>query len=158
MTTSKVHNLYRCTCMLRYTLQWKIHCLCFILPPVLSSIGQHSDGVVSVALEASESSLSCSWITELQGELTTSVRTICHTSDVEAVGSWAWTSPLPCHPETWGIYVLNSDISGSGRGWRWYSVTNYSKLYESLHNMCLPLAGRETILGVLVSFIWPPSE
>ena len=89
VTTSKVHNLYRCTCMLRYTLQWKIHCLCFILPPVLSSSGNHSDGVVSVALEVSESGLIYCWVTELQEGLTTSLRTIGHSGGVEAVGSWA---------------------------------------------------------------------
>ena len=75
--------------MLRYTLQWKIHCLCFILPPVLSSIGHHSDGVVCVALEVSEGGLSCCWVTELQGGLTTSLRTVGHSGGVEAVGSWA---------------------------------------------------------------------
>ena len=72
--------------MLRITLQWKKLCP---LPPVFSSSGHHSDGVVRVTLEASESGLSCCWVTELQEGLTTSLRTIGHTGGVEAVGSWA---------------------------------------------------------------------
>ena len=56
---------------------------------MFSSSGYNSDGVVSVALEASEGGLSCCWVTELQGGLITSFRTVGHTSGVEAVGSWA---------------------------------------------------------------------
>ena len=55
---------------------------------MLSSSGYHSDGVVRVALEASESGLSCCRVTELQGGLITSFRTVGHTSGVEAVGNW----------------------------------------------------------------------
>ena len=73
--------------MLRYTLQWKIHCHCYFLAPVLSSSGHHSDGVVSVAMEVSESGLSCCWVTELQEGLTTSLRMVGHSGRVEAVGN-----------------------------------------------------------------------
>ena len=139
-----------------YTLQWKIHCHCYTLPPVFSSGGYHSDGVVCVALEASEDGLICCWVTEVQGGLTTSLRTVGHTGGVEAVGSWAWTSPLPWYPDTWCIHEPSSDISGSSRSWRWCSVTNYNKLYKMHRDMCLPLAGRKTILGALVLLIWPP--
>ena len=74
--------------MLRYTLQWQIHCPCYTLPPVLSSSGHHSDGVVCVALEVSESGLSCCWVNELQGGIATSLKTVGHSGGVEAVGSW----------------------------------------------------------------------
>ena len=67
-----------------YTWQWKKHCP---LPPVFSSSGHHSDGVVCVTLEAGEGGLSCCWVTELQGGLTTSLRTVGHSGSVEAVGS-----------------------------------------------------------------------
>ena len=46
-----------------------------------------TDGVVGITLEVSESGLGCCWVTELQGEFTTSLRTIGHTSGVEAVRS-----------------------------------------------------------------------
>ena len=62
---------------------------CYTFPPVFSSSGQHNDGVVCVTLEVSESDLSCCWVTELQGGLTTSLRTVGHTGGVEAVWSWA---------------------------------------------------------------------
>ena len=75
--------------MQKYTLQWNRHCHCYILCLVFSSSGHHSDGVVSVALEVSESGLSCCWVTELQGGLTTSLRMVGHSGGVEAVGSWA---------------------------------------------------------------------
>ena len=64
-----------------------MHFPCYTIPPVFSSSGHHNDGVVSVALEVSESGLSCCWVTELQGGLTTSLRIVGHTSGVEAVGS-----------------------------------------------------------------------
>ena len=70
---------------LSFTLQWKEHCP---LPPVSSNSGHHSDSVVCVALEASEGGLSCCWVTELQGGLTTSLRMVGHSGGVEAVGSW----------------------------------------------------------------------
>ena len=73
--------------MLRYTLQWKIHCHYF-LAPVPSSSGHHSDGVVCVALEVSESGLSYCRVTELQEGLTTSLRMVGHSGGVEAVGNW----------------------------------------------------------------------
>ena len=74
-------------CMgLRFTLQLKKH---GPLSPMSSCSGHYSDGVVCVALEASESGLSCCWVPELQGGLTTSFRTIGHSGGVEAVGSWA---------------------------------------------------------------------
>ena len=56
---------------------------------VLSSSGHHSDGVACVTLEVSESDLSCCWVTELQGGLTTSLRMVGHMGGVETVGSWA---------------------------------------------------------------------
>ena len=71
---------------LRFTLQLKKHTF---LPPVLSSSGHHSDGVVCVTLEASEDDLSSCWVTELQGGLTTSLRMVGHSGGVEAVGSWS---------------------------------------------------------------------
>ena len=74
--------------MLMSTLQWKIHCHCYTLSPVLSSSGHYSDGVVSVTLEVSESGLSCCWVTELQGGLTTSLKMVGHIGGIEAVGSW----------------------------------------------------------------------
>ena len=74
--------------MLRYTLQWKIHCHCYFLAPVPSGSGHHSNGIVSVALKVSESSLSCCWVTELQGGLTTSLRMVGHSGGVEAAGNW----------------------------------------------------------------------
>ena len=63
--------------------------MCYHLPPVFSSSDQHSDVVVCVALEFIniEAGLSCCWVTELQGRLTTSLRTIGHSGGVEAVGS-----------------------------------------------------------------------
>ena len=54
---------------------------------MLSSSGHHSDGIVCVALEVSESDLSCCWITELQGGLTTSLRTIGHTVVLKQLGA-----------------------------------------------------------------------
>ena len=56
---------------------------------MLSSSGHHSDGVAYVTLEASESGLSCSWVTELQGGIAISLRMVGHSGGVEAVGSWA---------------------------------------------------------------------
>ena len=109
----------------RYTL-WKENYPCYTLPPVFSSSGHHSDGVVCVALEVSESDLSCCWVTELQGGLTTSLRTVGDMSCAEAVMNWAWTSPLPCYPDTWGPCELNSDISGSRRGWGDTVIINYT--------------------------------
>ena len=61
----------------------------YTVPSVFSSSGHHSDGVVCVTLEVSESGLSCCWVTELQGGLITSLRTVGHSGHVEAVGSWA---------------------------------------------------------------------
>ena len=52
------------------TLLWKVNCPCYTLPPIFSSSGHHSDGVACVALDVSESGLSCCWVTELQGGLT----------------------------------------------------------------------------------------
>ena len=53
-----------------------------------SSNGHHSDGVVCVVtLEASESDLSCCWVTELQGGLTTSLRMVGNSGGVEVVGN-----------------------------------------------------------------------
>ena len=75
--------------MMRNTLSWKSHCPCDTLTSVYSSSGHHSDGVCCVALEVSEGGLSCCWVTELLGGLTTSLRTVGHSSGVEAVGSWA---------------------------------------------------------------------
>ena len=100
---------------------WKKSCTwwckeCNILPPVLSSSGHHSGSVVCIALVDIEGGLSCCWVTELQGGLTTSLRTVGHSSGVEVVGSLTGTGPLPCYPDTWGTYNLSSDISGSGRG------------------------------------------
>jgi len=66
-----------------------MHCHCYTLSPVLSSSGHHSDGVVCVALEASEDGLSCRWLSELQGGLSTSLRMVGHTGGTEAAGSWA---------------------------------------------------------------------
>ena len=63
--------------------------LCYTLPPVFSSSGHHSDSVVCVTLEVSENGISCCWVTELQGGLTTSLRMVGHSGGVEAVGSWA---------------------------------------------------------------------
>ena len=70
---------------LRFTLQSKKHTF---LPPVCSSSGHYSDNVVCVTLEVSEDGLSCCWVTELQGGLTTSLRMVGHSGGVEAVGSW----------------------------------------------------------------------
>ena len=55
---------------------------------VLSS-GHHSGGVACAALEFSESGLSCCWVTELQGGLTTSLGMVGYSGGVDAVGSWA---------------------------------------------------------------------
>ena len=71
---------------LSFTLQLKKHTS---LSPVSSSSGHHSDNVVRVTLEVSEVGLSCCWVTELQGGLTTSLRMVGHSGGVEAVGSWA---------------------------------------------------------------------
>ena len=68
------------------TLQWKEHCT---FPPVFFGSGHHSDGVVCVAVEVSESGLRCCWVTELQRGLATSLRTVGHSGGVEAVRSWA---------------------------------------------------------------------
>ena len=70
--------------ILRCTFQEKE---CYTLPPVSTSSGHHSDGVVCVALEVSEDGVSCYWVTELQGGLTTSLRMVGHSCGVEAVGS-----------------------------------------------------------------------
>jgi len=75
--------------MLSHTLQWSKHCPCYTLFPVSSSSSHHSDGVVCVALESSESGLICCWVTELQGGLNTSLWTVGHSGGVEAIGSWA---------------------------------------------------------------------
>ena len=75
--------------IIHYTLLWKENCPYYTLPPVFSSSGHHSDGVVSVALEVSESGLSCCWVTELQEGLTTSLRMVGDMGGVETVGSWA---------------------------------------------------------------------
>ena len=72
--------------MLSFTLYWKKG---RPLPPVSSSSGHHSDGVVYVTLEVSESGLSCCWVTELQRGLTTSLRTVGYSGGVEAVGTRA---------------------------------------------------------------------
>ena len=72
---------------IQYTLLWKVHCPCYTLALVFSSSGYHSDGVACVVFEVSESSLSCCWVTELQGGLTTSLRMVGHSGGVEAVGS-----------------------------------------------------------------------
>ena len=69
---------------LRFTLQLKKHTS---LSPIFSSSGCYSDGVVCVTLEVSEDGLSCCWVTELQGGLTTSLRTVGHSGGVEAAGS-----------------------------------------------------------------------
>ena len=87
------------------------------LSPVFSSSSHHSDGIVYVALEVSQNGLSCCWVTELQVGFTTSLRTVGHMGHVEAVRNWTWTSPLPCHSDTWGIYELSSDLIGGWRGW-----------------------------------------
>ena len=79
--------LYEKSTANQYTLLWKIHCHCYTLPPVISSSGHHSDGVAHVALEVSESCLSCCWVTELQGGPTTFLRMVGHSGSVEAVGS-----------------------------------------------------------------------
>ena len=65
-----------------------MHRHCYTLPPVFSSNGHYSDGVVCVTLEVSEGGLSCCWVTELQGGLTTSLSMVGHMGGVEAVGSW----------------------------------------------------------------------
>ena len=72
----------------QYTLLWKENRHCYTLALVLSSSSHHSDDVACVALEVSEGGLSCCWITELQGGLTTSIRMVGHSGGVEAVGSW----------------------------------------------------------------------
>ena len=76
---------------IQYTLLWKVYCTCpcYTLPLVFSNSGHYSDGVACVVLEVSENGFSCSWVTELQGRLTTSLRTVGHTGGVEAVGSGA---------------------------------------------------------------------
>ena len=56
---------------------------------MFSSSGHHSDGVTCHALKVSEGGFSCCWVTELQGELTTSLGTVGHSGGVEAVGSLA---------------------------------------------------------------------
>ena len=68
---------------IQYTLLWKKHCLCYTLPPVFSSSGYHSDGVACVALEVSESGLSCCWVTELQEGLTTSLRLVVNLHNIK---------------------------------------------------------------------------
>ena len=73
-------------CMgLGFTLQLNKH---ISITPTFSSSGHHSDGVVRVTLEVSEGGLSCCWVTELQGGLTTSLRIVGHSGGVEAVGGW----------------------------------------------------------------------
>ena len=72
--------------MLSLTLHWKKHCP---LPFMFYSSGYHSDDVVCVAVEVREGGLSCCWVPELQGGLTTSLRMVGHSGGVEATGSWA---------------------------------------------------------------------
>ena len=79
------HNKHR-PLSFQYTLLLK---KCYTLLPAITSTGHHSHGVVCAALEVSESGLSCCWVTELQGGLTTSLRMVAHSGGVEAVGSWA---------------------------------------------------------------------
>ena len=52
-----------------------------------SSNGHNSDGVVCVTLtlEVRDGDLSCCWVTELQGGLTTSLSMVGHTDVAEAV-------------------------------------------------------------------------
>ena len=54
---------------------------------MFSSNGHNSDGVAPVVLEASEGGLSCCWVAELQGGLTTSLGTVGHSGGIEAVGN-----------------------------------------------------------------------
>ena len=70
-------------------MHWKLHCSFYTFPLVFSRNGHYSDGVACVTLEASESGLSCCWVTELQGELITTLWTVGHTGGNEAAGSWA---------------------------------------------------------------------
>ena len=56
---------------------------------MFSSSGHHSDVVTCYALKVSEDGFSWSGVTELQGGLNTSLRTVGHTSGVEETGSWA---------------------------------------------------------------------
>ena len=91
MTISRLYVIGECIQLhiLTHTFQWSKNSLCYTLSPVSSSSGHHSDGVVCVVPEASEGSLSCCWVTELQEGLTTSLRTVGHSGGAEAVGSWA---------------------------------------------------------------------
>ena len=82
-------NTVRKVPAIKYTLLCKKHCPCYTLPLVFSSRGHHSDGVAPVVLEASEGGFSYCWVTELQGELTTSHWMVGHSGGVEAVRSWA---------------------------------------------------------------------
>ena len=127
---------------------------------MLSSSGYHSDGVACVALEVSESGLSCCWVTELQGGLTTSFRMEGHSGGVEAVGSCNGSELVHCHATlTLEAFISQVvDISGSGRGWGGTVVHIYNKLpYE--RQVHIPLAGRETVLETLLLpvLILPPS-
>ena len=109
----------------RYTLKFTLQqYACYTLPPVFFNSSYYSDGIVCVALEVSESGFICCRVTELQGGVTTSLRMVGHSGGVEAVGSWARTSPLPYYLDTRCIYYVNTDLSGSGRGWGWERVTS----------------------------------
>ena len=78
-------TIFECIIMgLRFTLHWKKHTS---LLPVFTSSGHHGDGVVCVTLEVSEGGLSCCWVPELQGGLTTSLSMVGHSGGVEAAGS-----------------------------------------------------------------------
>ena len=56
-----IYNKHKPPAM-QHTFQWKKH---YTLLPVLPSSGHHSDGVACVALQVSENSFSCCWVTEL---------------------------------------------------------------------------------------------
>ena len=110
---------------------------------MFSSSGYHSDYIAHVDLEASEVGCSCCWVTEIQGELNTSLRTVGHSGGVEAVGSWSWTSPLPCYPDTWGTGELSSDTSRSGRNWSGRVVqTTVNSMIKHVHCSYLSLVER----------------
>ena len=120
-----------------YILQLK---KCYTISPVFSRSGHHSDGIVCTALE---SGLICCWVTELQGGLTISLRTIGHTSGTEAIGSWFLTSPLPYYPDTWGTCeVSGASVGVGGAGVVYYGMNCINRL----NHKYIPLAGRETVV------------
>ena len=76
---------------------------------MFSNSGHHSNGVAPVVLEASEGGLSCCWVTEVQGGLTTSLRMVGHTG----------SELVHCHTTLTLEAFMSSVVTPVGVGGAW---------------------------------------